>query len=102
MFGGFDDSRLVVLAGVRRTATLSRGEHVFVDDLVTSATAQGRGYGTAMLRWLGRKAAPEGLARMHLDARATAKSFYEKLGFTFVTAVPGWIEIDRLVGSGAS
>jgi hypothetical protein len=33
--GGFDGERLVTLAGIRRHTRFSRGEHLFVDDLVT-------------------------------------------------------------------
>ena len=97
LIGGFVDARLVVLAGVRRTHTLSRGEHLFVDDLVTAAGEQGHGYGTALLRWLGERAHAEGLGRIHLDARATATGFYERLGFTFHTSVPCWVELRDLL-----
>jgi hypothetical protein len=42
LYGGFEDGKLVSLAGVRRSHTLSRGEHRFVDDLVTPGTSAGR------------------------------------------------------------
>jgi GNAT superfamily N-acetyltransferase len=91
--GGFDPAgRLVVLAGFRPAHTLSRGPHLFVDDLVTDPNEQGRGHGTAMVAWLRRYAAVQGLSRVWLDSRATAKGFYEQLGFTFNTAGPCWIE----------
>ena len=45
LIGAFADGRLVALAGVRRTHTLSRGEHLFIDDLVTDAAVQGRAHG---------------------------------------------------------
>jgi hypothetical protein len=35
LVGAFEGARLVALAGVRRSHTLARGEHLFVDDLVT-------------------------------------------------------------------
>ena len=87
LFGGFDWERLVCLAGVRRSHTLSRGEHLFVDDLVTLDSERGRGRGAEMLRWLGDRARAEGVPRVYLDSRATAKGFYEKLGFTFLTSI---------------
>lgn len=96
LWGGFDAGRLVVLAGVRRTHTLSRGEHVFVDDLVTVEAERGHGYGTAMLRWLAERAARQGLARIYLDSRATARGFYEQLGFSFMTSIPASIEVETL------
>jgi GNAT superfamily N-acetyltransferase len=98
LIGLFDGERLVALAGVRRTHTLSRGEHLFVDDLVTLSGEQGRGHGRALMRWLARRAHEEGLARIHLDSRITAKGFYEKLGFRFHTSIPAWIEVEELLG----
>ena len=92
LFGGFEGDRLVSLAGVRRSHTLSRGEHLFVDDLVTAEAARGRGHGAEMLRALAALATEDGVPRVYLDARATARGFYEKLGFTFLTAIPCWIE----------
>jgi hypothetical protein len=41
LIGAFEGGRLVALAGVRRTHTLSRGEHLFVDDLITEARVRG-------------------------------------------------------------
>src|SRR5688500_18154442 len=91
-FAGGNPARLVALAGFRVAHTLSRGPHLFVDDLVTEPAEQGRGHGTAMIAWLRRYAAARGLPRVWLDSRATAKGFYEKCGFTFGTAIPCWID----------
>jgi GNAT superfamily N-acetyltransferase len=96
LFGGFEGGRLLVLAGVRRTHTLSRGEHLFVDDFVTAEDAQGRAYGATMMRWLAKRAHDEGLSRIYLDSRATAKGFYERLGFTFLTSTPCWIDVAKI------
>jgi GNAT superfamily N-acetyltransferase len=96
LYGGFEAGKLVVLAGVRRTHTLSRGEHLFVDDLVTDADARGAGYGRAMMRWLATRALDEGLQRIYLDSRATARDFYERLGFKFLTSIPSWVETRAL------
>ena len=100
LYGGFEAEKVVCLAGVRRSHTLSRGEHLFVDDLVTAEDARGRGHGAEMMRVLAALAAAERIPRIYLDARLTAKGFYEGLGFTFLTAVPCWIDIDKLAGSG--
>ena len=97
LLAGFENGSPVVLAGVRRAHTLSRGEHLFVDDLVTDPSMRGAGHGSAIMRWLARQAAAAGVRRIHLDARITAKGFYEKLGFTFHTSIPCWIDVDRLV-----
>jgi GNAT superfamily N-acetyltransferase len=96
LMAGFDGNRLLVLAGIRRAHTLSRGEHLFVDDLVSDESVRGGGHGREMMEWVAREAAAEGIPRIYLDARITAKGFYEKLGFTFHTSIPCWIEVDRL------
>jgi GNAT superfamily N-acetyltransferase len=96
LLGAYDSGRLVALAGVRRTRTLSRGEHLFVDDLVTEPDVQRRGYGRQLMAWLARRCQAEGITRIDLDARITARGFYEKLGFTFHTSVPCWIDTTTL------
>ena len=96
LIAGYTSGGPVVIAGIRRAHTLSRGPHLFVDDLVTAESVQGRGHGRAMLRHVAALARAEGLPRVYLDARLTAKGFYEQLGFTFLTSVPCWIEADRL------
>jgi len=96
LYGGFDEERLVALAGVRRSHTLSRGDHLFVDDLVTAETSRGAGHGTRMLRAIAAVAEAEGVGRIYLDSRLTARGFYEGLGFTFLTAIPCWIETRAL------
>jgi ribosomal protein S18 acetylase RimI-like enzyme len=98
LFGGFEGDRLVSLVGVRRSHTLSRGEHLFVDDLVTAEDSRRRGHGRVMMRALAELAAADGIPRVYLDARLTAKGFYEGLGFAFLTAVPCWIETGALRG----
>jgi GNAT superfamily N-acetyltransferase len=101
LFGLFDDEgALVALAGARRTHTLSRGEHLFVDDLVTADRVRGRGFGTALLTWLAARAAEQGLSCMYLDSRNTAKSFYEQIGFEMLTSIPCRIDVAALLPKG--
>ena len=97
LLGAFDGTALVALAGVRRAHSLSRGEHVFVDDLVTDERVRGSGHGAALLRWVAERAASEGVGRLHLDSRITAKGFYEKSGFTFQTSLPCWVDIPKFL-----
>jgi GNAT superfamily N-acetyltransferase len=92
------DPQLVCLAGIREARTLARGPHLFVDDLVTAESARGRGVGTAMLRWLAQFAAEKRLPRIYLDSREAAIGFYRKVGFTFLTSVPCWIDAEALLG----
>ena len=101
LVGGFDDERLVALAGVRRSHTLSRGEHLFVDDLVTAPDDRGRGYGTELLRWLAVRTAAEGVHKLYLDSRETARGFYGQIGFRFLTSIPCWIDVAELIAAGA-
>ena len=93
LFGGFVGDRLVCLAGARRSHTLARGEHLFVDDLVTTESERGQGHAGRMLRHLADRAKAEGLHRMYLDSRATAQGFYAKVGFTFLTSIPCWLDL---------
>jgi GNAT superfamily N-acetyltransferase len=95
LYAGFDNGLLVVLAGVRDAHTLSRGPHLFVDDLVTLPAQQGKGCGTWMLRRLAADAKSRGLPRLYLDSRDTAIGFYRQLGFEFLTSVPCWISTDH-------
>jgi GNAT superfamily N-acetyltransferase len=97
LIGAFEDGQIVALAGFRHTHTLSRGEHLFVDDLITSRSAQGRGYATALLRWIARRANELKLAHLYLDSRNTARTYYEKVGFKFSTALPCRIEVAQLL-----
>ena len=95
LIGGFDEGRLVTLAGIRRSHTLSRGEHLFVDDLVTDESVRGKGYGTRTIAWLVERARGEGIPRIYLDSRNTARGFYERVGFTFHTSIPCWIDVTK-------
>ena len=92
LIGGAVAGRLVALAGFRFALTLARGPHLFVDDLVTAAAEQGKGYGAAMIEHLKRLAAQRGVSRVWLDSRDTARTFYEQVGFSVHTSVPCWIE----------
>lgn len=65
LLGGFENGALVALAGIRRAHTLSRGEHVFVDDLVSGASVRGAGHGRTMMRWIARHAAAESIPRIY-------------------------------------
>lgn len=101
LVGAFDADRLVALAGIRRSHTLARGEHLFVDDLVTAEDVRGWGHGRELIAWLAARAAGEGITRIHLDSRLTAKGFYDALGFQFQTSVPCWIDVKDAGGQAA-
>ena len=42
----------------------------------------------------------DGIERIDLDSRSTAKEFYEKLGFRFHTSIPCSIGVEELLGGG--
>jgi GNAT superfamily N-acetyltransferase len=100
LFALFDSGRIVGLAGVRRTHTLARGEHLFVDDLVSAEGERGKGYGREVMRRIAVIAKADGIERIDLDSRSTAKGFYEKLGFRFHTSIPSSIGVEELLGGG--
>lgn len=99
LYGLFASGELVSIAGVRRTHTLARGEHLFVDDLVTAKAYQRNGFGRELLRELARVAFLQGIPRIYLDSRISAKGFYERVGFTMHTSIPCWIEVEKLAGT---
>jgi len=96
---GLFTPELVCLAGFRTSCTLSRGPHLFVDDLVTCPAQQGQGHGSAMLRWLARYAREQNLPAIYLDSRDTAQQFYRRIGFEFLTAIPCRIPVDHLLNT---
>lgn len=94
LHGCFSGDTCVGLAGIRRQRTMSRGWHLFVDDLVTDPKWLGRDVGTHLIEYLKGLARGEGFSRIYLDSRATAKGFYEKKGFIFLTSVPCFVEVE--------
>jgi GNAT superfamily N-acetyltransferase len=67
------------VAGFRYGENLARGKYLYVDDLVTAATARSHGYGKAMLDWLAEEARNRGCQVLLLDSgvqRFGAHRFY--------------------------
>jgi len=80
-----DDGHVVAVAGYRIYTNLFLGKNLYVDDLVTSASARSKGYGKEMLDWLRDKARTAGCRSYHLDSgtqRGQAHKFYFNQGFT--------------------
>lgn len=79
-----DDGDPVAVAGFRLGESLAWGRYLYVDDLVTLPAARSRGYGAALLAWLGDFGRARGAGQLHLDSgrqRADAHRFYEREGF---------------------
>ncbi len=81
LWGAFEGRAILGVIGFRSTQNLSRGAHLFVDDLVVSSTARTRGIGRALMACAEREARRHGFDGVYLDSRATALGFYAKLGY---------------------
>lgn len=81
LFGGYEEGKLVALAGVAICLNLYHGRHLWVYDLVTTASARSRGHGRQMLEWLENLAREEKCERLALCSgvqRTDAHRFYEE------------------------
>jgi GNAT superfamily N-acetyltransferase len=80
-----DEGDVVAVAGYRIYSNLFMGKHLYVDDLVTSASARSKGFGELMLNCLREKAVAAGCNFYRLDsgtARSQAHKFYFNQGFS--------------------
>jgi GNAT superfamily N-acetyltransferase len=69
------------VAGFRITEGLAWGKYLYVDDLVTAASARFHGYGQQLFDWLLARARGHGCDQFHLDSgvqRFEAHGFYLK------------------------
>lgn len=60
--------RPVALAGFRVAEFLAWGRVLYVDDLITTESARGRGFGGRLLDWLIDEARRRGCGEIHLDS----------------------------------
>jgi GNAT superfamily N-acetyltransferase len=81
LWGAFEGRTILGVIGFRATQNLSRGPHLFVDDLVVTGNTQKAGIGRALMECAEREARRHGLGGVYLDSRATALDFYTKLGY---------------------
>jgi GNAT superfamily N-acetyltransferase len=82
-----EDGAPVAAAGFRIATYLAWGRALYVDDLVTRASARSRGHGKTLLAWLVDHARRCGCEQLHLDSgtqRVDAHRFYlrERLAIT--------------------
>jgi GNAT superfamily N-acetyltransferase len=78
VFAAQGDAVLAV-AGYRFFEMLAWGEAMYVDDLVSSETSRGHGYGSKLFDWLIEEARKSGCDQFHLDSgvhRFAAHRFY--------------------------
>jgi GNAT superfamily N-acetyltransferase len=77
---------VVAVAGCRLGEHLARGKFVYVDDMVTAATARRKGYAKQLFHWLVDMARNAGCQEVHLDSsvlRKDAHAFYAEQKMSF-------------------
>ena len=99
LHGAFFADKLVGLAGMRTVATLARGPHLHLDDLVIASGLRSKGLGGQLLAYAENEAASRGLGKLFLDARKDAIPFYEHEGYSFHPAPLMAKEIRRRDGA---
>jgi GNAT superfamily N-acetyltransferase len=78
------DPEVRAVVGFRAMEMFHTGPMIYVDDLVTAASARSRGYGAALLGWVRALAEREGCRYVALDSahvRVDAHRFYRREGF---------------------
>ncbi|SRR5450830_249904 len=83
LLAAWQDDAVVALAGYRWQENLVYGKFLYVDDLVTTASARGGSYGARLLDALSTLAQQQQCARLVLDtgmANALAQRFYFRQG----------------------
>ena len=79
---------VVAVAGYRIYTNLFMGKHLYVDDLVTSASSRSKGFGAELIQWLRKKAVECDCNFYHLDSgthRGKAHKFYFQQGLTIAS-----------------
>jgi len=74
-----DKGKVMALAGYRYSESLSWGQFMYVDDLVTTEKSRSKGYGQKLFKWLVGEAKSQGCDQFHLDSgvqRFGAHRFY--------------------------
>ncbi|TCI54114.1 GNAT family N-acetyltransferase [Exiguobacterium sp. SH1S21] len=89
LYALYADDTIVSLAGIELRVNLYLGKHVFIYDLVTSATHRSNGYGERLLHFVNEYARDQGATCVALEsglARTEAHRFYtEKMGYTITS-----------------
>jgi GNAT superfamily N-acetyltransferase len=84
LFGRYDGSELVAVAGITVGTNFYLGKHVFVHDLVTTGSRRSEGHGSALLSFLHGWADDRDCETVELESglwREEAHEFYEDLGY---------------------
>lgn len=84
LFGRYDGSELVAVAGVTVDTNFYLGKHAFVHDLVTTESRRSEGHGTALLSVIHEWADDRDCETVELESglwREDAHRFYEDVGY---------------------
>ncbi|MFC5277677.1 GNAT family N-acetyltransferase [Halorubrum rubrum] len=84
LFGRYDGSELVAVAGITVDTNFYLGKHVFVHDLVTTESRRSEGHGSALLSFLHEWASDRDCETVELESglwREEAHRFYEEVGY---------------------
>lgn len=74
-----DSGRVVAAAGFRLSMSLSWGDFVYIDDLVSDGNTRSAGHGARLMAWVGAYGKQRGCKELHLDSgvqRFAAHRFY--------------------------
>ena len=74
-----DGGRVVAAAGFRLSMSLSWGDFVYIDDLVSDTDTRSAGHGARLMAWVGDYGKQRGCKELHLDSgvqRFAAHRFY--------------------------
>jgi len=83
-----DKGEIVSIAGYWISTSLSKGKHLYVNDLVTANKFRSKGYGEALIDWLQERANDTNCSSYCLDSgthRGQAHKFYFQQGFTIAS-----------------
>jgi GNAT superfamily N-acetyltransferase len=70
-----DGTDAVAVAGFRLSTSLSRGRHVYIDDLSTAPSARRQGFASELLGWIHAEAERLGCDQVHLDSGVGSSRF---------------------------
>lgn len=74
-----ENNEIISVGGYRFSTMLSRGQFMYIDDLVTDEPYRGKGYGKLLMDWMFQKAKDAGCTQIDLDSgvqRFEAHEFY--------------------------
>ncbi len=81
-----DDDGIKAVAGIRIAEWLYAGKYLEIDDLITTATARSKGYGSQLISWVANYARQQECAQLRLVSgvqRVDAHRFYLNQGMKF-------------------